>query len=310
MKKLLITLSIIFSLFLWVNISYWVDLNVWIGWTTTAWGQVTNNDRLKNLQDDEFHDVWIGWERWIRNGLLNFARDLKNLFFAIATVYFLIIVIRLLFATNSEDEFNKFKKWLLWMTVWIIVMQIAYSFTLVIFDEWVNWWIAYSILEKVINPLIKLLETAAAFFFIAVAIFAFYRMVTANWAEDKIKTAKTTILYAIIWFVIVKIARFLVDAAYSTVICDWTLWVTCTSSTPVEWIIWIIIRIINWTNSFVWLAIVIMIIYAWTRILLSRWNEESIKKAKATVFYAIIWVFILVINYFILTFWIIPEGTI
>jgi len=42
--------------------------------------------------------------------LVKVARALKNIFFAIASIYFLIIVLRLLFTENSEEEFGKFKK--------------------------------------------------------------------------------------------------------------------------------------------------------------------------------------------------------
>ena len=53
-----------------------------------------------------------------------------------------------------------------------------------------------------------------------------------------------------------------------------------------------------------------MIIYAGIQILLSRGDEEKIKKGKNAIIYIAIGLGLLVMNYLILTFFIIPESTI
>lgn len=71
---------------------------------------VRQNEKLTGFQDSRFTNVARGGEQGIFNTLVQFARDLKNLFFLIATVFFLIIVIRLILSENTEEELGKFKK--------------------------------------------------------------------------------------------------------------------------------------------------------------------------------------------------------
>jgi uncharacterized membrane protein YjfL (UPF0719 family) len=67
--------------------------------------------------------------------------------------------------------------------------------------------------------MIALIQTLASIFFIAVAIFAFYQLVTANGNEEAIKSGKMTIFYALIGFLIVKIAQTIVEAFYGKINC-------------------------------------------------------------------------------------------
>jgi flagellar basal body-associated protein FliL len=50
-----------------------------------------------------------------------------------------------------------------------------------------------------------------------------------------------------------------------------------------------------------------MIIYTWAQIIFSNWEDEKIKTAKKSILYIIIWIVILIMNYFILTFFFTPE---
>jgi len=99
-------------------------------------GRTTNNDKLNNFREgDEFIGASTSGEKGIYNTLVRFARDLKNLFFATATIFFLIISLRLILASNTDEEVTKFKKGIIWITIGIIVMQMAYSFVKTIFDR-------------------------------------------------------------------------------------------------------------------------------------------------------------------------------
>jgi intracellular septation protein A len=59
-------------------------------------------------------------------------------------------------------------------------------------------------------------------------------------------------------------------------------------------------------NSFVGIIVIIMIMYAGATLLFGG-DEEKFKKAKNTILYIVIGIAILVLNYFILTFFIKPE---
>ena len=292
--------------------------NLNIGNYASEWDQVDNNKKLEKFgQDPEFIRVTTGWERGLYYTLVRFARDLKNLFFILATIFFLIIVIRLILSSNTDEELNNFKKWIIWITVWIIIMQLAYSLTLVLFDK--NIWeqLAFNLVENIVFPLLRLLETLASIFFLAMAIYTFYRLITANGAEDKIKSAKMTILYSIVWFMVIRFSQTIVEAAYGRLNCESTIWgfITvwtgrCLTEADLNGWIGIIVNILNWLNSFVAIVVVIMIMYAGFNILLSWGDEEKLKKGKQTFIYIWIGLVLLVMNYLILTFFLVPESVI
>ena len=252
------------------------------------------------------------------NTLIEVAKSLKNLFYAISGIFFLIISIRLIFASNTDEELGKFKKWVIWITIGIIVMQLALSFVTLWFWQGVSAEVGENLIAIIVQPMLLLLQTLASLFFIAVAIFAFYRLVTANGEEDKIKSGKNTILYAVIWFMIVKFASVIVNAFYGQVNCEdqnsWSGVVStttkiCRNDADFSQGINLIMSIITWLNSFVALAVLLMLIYAGIQILLSGWDEERVSKGKKSIIYIIIWLAILAINYLILVFFLSPELT-
>jgi len=301
------------------------NINIW--WGGGGWGASTNvwnNTKLQNFDEtnsitgrDDFISISGGWEQTLFNSMVLFARDLKNFFYVVATIFFLIICLKLIFAGNTDEELGKFKKWILWITVGLIVMQIAYAFTLTVFDQGVSARLGANIIENLVYPLIALVQTLASIFFIAMAIFAFYRLVTANGNDEAVKTWKMTILYALIGFLIVRFAQAIVEAFYGQISCSsfggWYIvgtWENCLTTVDISAGANLIVTIINWLNGFVAIAVMIMIIYAGAQIMLSGWDEEKIKKWKSSLLYIFIGIFILAVNYLILTFFLRPEGLI
>jgi len=275
------------------------------------WTNNITNDALDVFDDwDHFIKANKKWKEWIYDLILSVAFSLKAIFLALASIYLLITVLKLLFAEwSSDDEWEKFKKWFKWITVWIIVMQIAYSYVNTIYNKNINWQIADDLIKNIIEPLIKLLETAAAFFFVWVMIFAFYKMVTAGWDEEKATQWKMSVIHAFIWFIVIKLSSFIVSATYSQTLCANVNWISCNNKDKLSDLAQIIFTVINWMNWFVWIAVVLMIIFAGSQIIFSNWDEEKIKKAKKSILYIIIWIVLLIMNYLILTFFLTPELT-
>lgn len=314
-----VVLKIILIVLIWFSTFYMNYSSLFASTVTSdqynlkTWNINTANNKSNSFLSDLFDSttdfkISTWWEKWIFNTLLLIARDLKNLFYVIASIYFLIIVIRLIFSSKTEEEVSNFKKWIIWISVWIIVMQIAYYFAKALYDMNINKTLATNFAQNIIEPLIKLLETAASFFFLAIMIYAFYRIITANWDDEKVKRWKMSVFYAAIWFLVIKLSTALVTSIYGTVkrknsliSADYEL------DTNIQWFSGIIVDVINWMNSFLWLLIVIMIIYAGFLALTSIWDEEKFKKAKNIILYITIWVAILITNYLILTFFIYPE---
>lgn len=270
-------------------------------------------DKLTDNQDIKVDKDWSGEEgiQYLANRI---AKSLQAIFFAIATIYFLIISIKLIITNKTEEEISNFKKWILWISIWLILTQLASAFvnniyqwkdTEIYFNEGstfdvidlANW-----LKNNIINPLIQILETAAAFFFVIIAIYAFFRIITSAWDEEKAKTWKMTVLYAIIWFIVIKLARFLIDAVYKmNETSSITGWVSNISN-DLSWVWEIIFNIINWMNSFVWLFVIIMILFTWAKIIFSWWDEDKLSKAKKSIIYIVIWIAIILMNYLILMF--------
>lgn len=324
MKKLIITI-LVFSSYLFINLNsaYSLDINyvptannVQV-WNNSGWNGISN-EYLNQLWKNWDIKVWTEWERSIYYFLYSVGKDLKAIFYILSGLYFLILVVKLLFSENTEEEVWNFKKWVMWITIWIIVMQISFFFVNTLYAKDVWWVLANNLTKNLITPIIKILETAASFFFILIAIYAFYSIITANWDEEKVKTGKMSIFYWLIWFIVVKLAKEIVNASYWKVDCNemtilWIFqinWSNCNAENQIAWLSEIIVKIINWMNWFVWIAVILMIVYAWIQVLFSAWDEEKLWKAKSSIIYIVIWIAILIMNYFILTFLLRPEAII
>lgn len=331
LQKIILSFIIWYSLFWWIQITHGsLEFEIWQSQSNTdlnlqTWGNKTNNiDQTKLELLNKTWDIWVSSQTWsvgIKNTLVRIAKDLKNLFFYIASLYLLIIILITLFSEKTEEASNNLKKWVLWVTLWLVVTQSAYAFIMVLFDKWVSENLAEEFAERLFEPFIWLLQGAASFFFIIVAIFAFYRLVTSNGNEDDAKSWKLSILYAIIWFVIVKVTTIMVEAIYGKVDCSESSLTDilsastnqrtqCLWDTEIGESVQVIVTIINWANWFIGIIVVVLTIYAWARILLSAWDEDTLKNAKNSILYIAIWLLLLVMNYMILTFFILPTAPI
>jgi len=264
MKKLIITILILSSyLFINLNSAYAVIYvpnanNVQI-WNNSWWNNISN-PYLNQLWNNWDIKAWADWERSIYYLLFSIAKDVKTVFYILAWLYFLILVIRLITSENTEEASTNFKKWLIWITLWIIVMQLAFYFINILYAKDVWWALANNLIKNLINPIIKILETAASFFFVLIAIYAFYTIITANWDEEKVKKWKMSVVYAIIWFIVIKLSKEIVYASYWKIDCnEHTIlgiiqinWNKCNTVNQIGWIWDIVVQIINWMNSFVW----------------------------------------------------------
>ena len=246
--------------------------------------------------------VTIEWAEGIQGFILKIARDFKNLVFALSTAVFLVLVYRLLFASNTEEEATKFRKWIIWTILWIVVMQLAFSTVNILFDRPVDETLGQSLLDGLFIPFVNLLLFGASFAFLAVWIAAFYMIITAGGDEEKAKKWKLAVAYAIVWFIVIRFAQALVNASYSATFSNGE------GGAP-EGIIQIIADIINWISPFIALIVVIMIIYAGAQLLFSNGDEDKLKKVKRTILYIVFGLLILAFNYIIVTFFLTSDVT-
>lgn len=311
--KLLLTINLLAVPFFSYAISIWTTNNDNVRITTENTWKSSNNDEFEQMWSNwEFFYVWTWWEKWLKWLLLNIARDLRAIVFTMVLLVVVIMVIKLLFAENTEEQQKKLKMWILWSSIWIMVMQVAFSVYKIMFDRevWAN--LARRFWEKIVEPFTEVLMLLASFVFIAMAIIAFYKIVTAWGNEEWIKKGKTTIFQAIIWFVVIKLSSIVVtntfnpDCWWGWIISYW--WTNVCENVKDNSMI--LITLINWINTFLSIAIVLMIIYAWFLVMTWWGEEEKNKKAKKIILYSWIWLMILFASYMILTFFILPQSKI
>lgn len=303
MKKFSVKILLILSFILIPTFSF-ANNNIKI--TNENTGRDTNNDYLNKIEGNDFFYVWTTWEKWIKYFLLNIARDLRVIVFALVLFFAVIMVIKLIFWENTDEEQKKLKMWIIWASVWIIVMQIAFSVYKVMFDYSIDNYLAKDVVRKLIEPFTEMLMLLASFAFLAMWIYAFYKIITA-WGDDEwIKKWKSIIFQAIIWFIVIKFADIIVKNTFNPD-CGWWgilhyYWTSiCQNVTGNAKII---TTLLNWFNTFLAIIMVLMIIYAWFLVLTWAWDDEKQKKAKKILLYIWIWMLILVWSYLILTFFI------
>jgi hypothetical protein len=142
-------------------------------------------------------------------------------------------------------------------------------------------------------------------------IFAFYKLVTANGNEDQVKQWRMTIVYSIIGFVVLKFSKLIVDSTYWKLKCKiFDANNNCIQDSNLEGLVWIATQIINWANWFIGIIVVLLIIYVWAKVIFSAGNSETLQQAKTTIVYIFIGLGVLVMNYLILTFFLIPQSPI
>lgn len=284
-----------------------LNLNEW-----NQWGNNIKNPLLDKMKHESQVGVTGKWGiRGIKNFLYAVAWDLKGIFYVIAIVFYLILIIKLMASEKTEDEVANFKKWIIWTSVWLVVMQISYSFTQILYDRWINQKLAIDLNEYMVKPLLGFVETAAAFIFLAMMIFAFYKLVTANGNDDQVKQWRMTIVYSIIGFVVLKFSKLIVDSTYWKLKCKiFDANNNCIQDSNLEGLVWIATQIINWANGFIGIIVVLLIIYVWAKVIFSAGNSDTLQQAKTTIVYIFIGIGVLVMNYLILTFFLIPESPI
>ena len=239
--------------------------------------------------------------------LITIARDLKNLVMLIAVVYLFIMVLRIIFSQGSEEDVKKWRMGILYASLGIVVMQISYVLISNLFNKSITGATAFDFLEKIVYPLVRMLELLASFAFLAMAFYAFYLIVTAWGAEEKAKKGKQTIIFAIIGFLLIKIPRTLVESIYGKATCDtglFGIWACQISSPDLSATVQIMTKAINYFNGFIGLVTVILIIYAGFLVLTGGGDDEKLKKAKAIIKYAVIGIFLLVASYALFNFFI------
>ena len=238
--------------------------------------------------------------------LITIAQDLKNVVTLLAVVYLFIMVIKIIFSHGSDEDSKKWRLGILYTSLGIVVMQIAYVLITTLYDQKINGVTAFDFLEKIIYPFVRMLELLASFAFLAMAFYAFYLIITAGGADDKAKKGRQTIIFAIIGFLLIKVPRTLVESIYGRAECYGIIFPQVCEPTGrnITATVQIMTKLINYFNGFIGIITVILIIYAGFLVLTGGWDDEKLKKAKSIIKYALIGIFLLVTSYALFNFFV------
>ena len=99
----------------------------------------------------------------------------------LAVIFLIVAVIKLLFSPNDEENVKKWRSSIIWVSVGIFFMQIVFSVwsALILQDTssgidgslgWVIW-------ERILGPIVGILQLLASLGFLLMIIYAFYIIV-------------------------------------------------------------------------------------------------------------------------------------
>jgi hypothetical protein len=246
------------------------------------------------------------------------AYNIKNFFILISVLFLVIGVIKLLFSSNDEEAVKKWKRNIIWTSVGIFVMQIAYSvwYTLVLQTNSSKIWssLGWEVWIQIFAPIVNILQTLAAFAFLFMAVWAFFIMVTGGGDEEKVKKAKNTIIYSIVGFLLIRIPYAIVKSFYGRPGCENTGSGAFTSvgacdikEVDLSTGIGIVGKLFTYFNTFLSVICVLLVIYVGWLVLISWGDEEKLKKAKHTILYIVLGFILLIASHAIFRFFIL-EG--
>lgn len=241
------------------------------------------------------------------------AFQIKNFFIAIAILFLIYGVIKLLFSNASDEDTLAWRRNIIWTSVGIFVMQIAFSVwnNLIIRDSaklgsvfgWQFW-------TNVLSPIVNIMLMLASLGFLVMMIYAFYIIITGGGDEEKLKKGKNIVIYAIVGFVLIRLPQAVIDAIYGKPDCEEKLAGLITigdcaiKKQDLEASIGIIGKMINFFNGFLAIVCVILIIYAGWLVFISWGDEEKLKKAKNIIIYIVIGFLLLIASHALFRFFI------
>lgn len=283
--------------------------NVEVG---SSWDRNSYLETIKDNLSGYFFDTDNVGGEGITSFFVTVAYNIKNLFISIAVIFLMVGVMKLLFSPGSEESVKKWRSNIIWVSVGVILMQMAYSFWNVLIlksDETeLGSRFGWDFFLQIFQPIIGIMLMLASFGFIAMMIYAFYIIVTGGGDEEKLKKWKNTVIYAVIGFLLIRLPEAFVRAIYGSPACKkkWLFEIgSCEiKNNDLTGVVEIIGKIFVYFNGFLTLICVLLVIYAWWLVFISGGDEEKLKKAKNIVLYIIIGLVLLVASHAIFQFFI------
>lgn len=282
---------------------------------TTHKSSVTNGF-LKNFTNYFFTSDDSG-KYVVESVFFTIAKNIKNIFLVIAVIFLIIGVINIFLASGNDSSVTKWKNNIVYTTVGIIFMQMSFAIWQALMFEnskgvdSINAVLSWQFWSNIIAPFIGFIQWLASFAFLAMMFYAFYIIVTGAGDEDKLNKWKSTLVSAIIGFMMIyfpyKIVTYLYggipDCSSASSMWDFaTSGCNAESSADLVGAVNLVSSFFTYFNSFLTLACVIMAIYAGFLYMTAGANEDNVKKAKNIIIYIAIGLILLVASHAIFVF--------
>lgn len=299
----------IFLLFQISNISIWADYDSELEDTTNN----INWSQLKGIVDNSSEGEEI----------TNFiVYILKKVIIPICITIWAIIAIvgflKIMF-TESDDEQKKWKNYLLWWSIGIIIMTSSFYITnILIWKSWLNWiiidsvdmkdWaeLAKNLYSDIMFPFIKMWIIIIAWIMFVILLIQAIKFLFSPSEEIKTKS-KTIVIWNTIGILIIILAKEIVENIY------WKQNQIETSSSSIN--IWsgimsqqnftTLFNIINWALWLIAFLVVVLIIYQTYLVLIKPDDSDNLKKLKRNFIYIFIGLILIAWGYLITNFFII-----
>lgn len=158
---------------------------------------LTDKTIKTNIHNDERRTFYKAFENYFftadqnitaENIFVKIAFGIKQAFIILAVIFLIIGVLKLLFSDASDAEVKKWRYNIVWVTAGIFVMQITYSVWSILFvrttSNAIPSSVAWNLWTSIADPIIGILQFLASFAFLAMMIYAFYKIITGAGDEQ------------------------------------------------------------------------------------------------------------------------------
>ena len=288
-------------------------------WVTTLTGVYAENEYLQTLDTVATNRAWDEIK----------SNSIKDLMFSIWNHIFIpiIVVLGLLLAfvgfyklmfSDKEDERKKGLNFVIWWTVWIIMMVSASFIANSLFGEYGTSWIfgiaawqdydpatvAAQIYDKIVSKFFYLAMYLVIGILFIILVVNLIKFMSNPDKEDVQKNAKTIMIWNTIWIILILFSKNIIETFYSK-IQSWTYSLgqqnAILESKSLPWLY----TILNYFLWFVAFAITVFIIYQAFQLLLKPEDDATYKNLKKYFVYSLVWVLIIGWVYLIANFFII-----
>ena len=254
MKKLL--LATLLTLGIWLKFSLaddWTLIN-----TLAEWTQVWQSTAVTVIKDN-----WLDWTNefrgWIITNTILFIA-MTYIVPLLVVVWVIVAIVGLWWVITSTDakSTQKWMSYILWWVAWIVIM-----FSAVFITSNITWVLAGDVWRKpdninwiinsffwVLYPFVKLLFYIIPWILFLILLFNAFQYVTAQ-NDDAVKKSTSTMLWSITGIIVILWASFMVNSIY------WKWGQQPLTNTNLSFVY----KVLNWILSFIFLAMVLILIY-------------------------------------------------